>query len=48
MMVAPVLVPIPESDRQALWNELQNYIADLAPFDRSLPGQGPYEYPDFD
>ena len=48
MMVAPVLVPIPESDRQELSNDLQNYIAELAPFDRSLPEQGPYEYPDFD
>jgi len=47
-MAAPVLVPIPESDRQELWNELQNYIAELAPFDRALAPQGPYAYPDFD
>jgi predicted acetyltransferase len=48
MMAAPVLVPIPEADRQELWSDLQNYIAELAPFDRSLGEQGPYEYPDFD
>ncbi len=47
-MAAPIPVPIPEADRQALWNELQNYIAELAPFDRSLAPQGPYAYPDFD
>jgi len=47
-MAAPVLLPIPESDRQALWNDLQNYIAELAPFDRALAEQGPYEYLDFD
>lgn len=47
-MTAPLPVPIPESDRQELWSDLQNYIAELAPFDRSLAPQGPYAYPDFD
>jgi len=46
-MAAPVLVPIPESDRQELWNELQNYIAELAPFDRALAPQGPVRVPGF-
>jgi predicted acetyltransferase len=47
-MSAPVLVPIPESDKSILWNDLQDYIAELAPFDRVLPLRGPYEYPEFD
>jgi predicted acetyltransferase len=47
-MTAPVLVPIPESDRSLLWTDLQDYIAELAPFDRALPPEGPYEYPGFE
>jgi predicted acetyltransferase len=47
-MIAPTLVPIPETDKSTLWNDLQDYIAELAPFDRALPKQGPYEYPNFE
>ncbi|HTT99793.1 MAG TPA: GNAT family N-acetyltransferase [Rhizomicrobium sp.] len=47
-MIAPELVPIPESDKSILANDLQHYIAELAPYDRALPKQGPYEYPGFD
>jgi predicted acetyltransferase len=47
-MTAPVLVPILESEKSELWNDLQDYIAELAPFDRALAPQGPYEYPGFD
>ena len=46
-MSAPELVPIPESDKEILWNDLQDYIAELAPFDRALAPQGPYAYPGF-
>ena len=47
-MTAPDLVPIPESDKSILANDLQHYISELAPFDRALPPHGPYEYPDFE
>jgi predicted acetyltransferase len=47
-MSAPELAPIPESDKSILAADLQNYIAELAPFDRALPPHGPYEYPGFD
>jgi predicted acetyltransferase len=47
-MTAPVLVSIPESDKPILADDLQHYIAELAPFDRTLPPQGPYEYPSFE
>jgi len=47
-MIAPELVPIPESDKPELWNDLQDYITELAPFDRALAPQGRYEYPGFD
>ena len=46
-MSAPELVPIPETDKSILANDLQYYISELAPFDRTLAPQGPYEYPDF-
>jgi len=46
-MSAPDLVPIPESDKEILWNDLQDYILELAPFDRALAPQGPYAYPGF-
>jgi predicted acetyltransferase len=47
-MTAPVLVPILKSEKSELWNDLQDYIAELAPFDRTLAPHGPYEYPGFD
>jgi predicted acetyltransferase len=47
-MIAPTLVPILETEKSTLWNDLQDYIAELAPFDRALPKQGPYEYPNFE
>ena len=47
-MSAPELVPIPEADKSILADDLQHYIAELAPFDRALPPCGPYEYPGFD
>jgi predicted acetyltransferase len=47
-MSAPELVPIPESDKSILWNDLQDYIAELAPFDRALAPHGPYDYPGFE
>lgn len=47
-MTTPELVPILETEKSTLWDDLQDYIAELAPFDRVLPLVGPYEYPDFD
>lgn len=47
-MTAPELVPIPVSDKSILADDLQQYIAELAPFDRALAPQGPYEYPNFE
>ena len=47
-MTEPVPLPIPESDGSILADDLQHYIAELAPFDRALAAQGPYEYPGFD
>lgn len=47
-MTTPVLVPIPEPGKSVLWNDLQDYIAELAPFDLALAPCGPYEYPGFD
>jgi predicted acetyltransferase len=47
-MSAPELVQIPESDKSILANDLQHYISELAPFDRTLAPNGPYDYPGFD
>jgi predicted acetyltransferase len=47
-MSAPTLVPLPESDKSVLWSDLQDYIRELAQFDRSVPPQGLYAYPGFD
>jgi predicted acetyltransferase len=46
-MIALELAPIPESDKAILADDLQHYISELAPFDRALAPQGPYEYPGF-
>ncbi|HEY0107956.1 MAG TPA: hypothetical protein VGB91_17875 [Rhizomicrobium sp.] len=42
-------MPVPEADKPLLWRRLQDYIAELMPYDGgAIPADGVFTYPDFD
>ena len=43
-----LVVPVPFSDKELLWNELQKYIAELMEFGTHKPVDGVFAYPWFD
>ena len=46
--MAVLVVPVPVSDKSLLWDELQEYIAELMEFGTHKPVDGVFEYPWFD
>jgi predicted acetyltransferase len=43
-----LLVPVPQVDKNLLWDELQKYIGELTQFGTHRPVDGVFEYPWFD